>query len=116
MNKEQAVHLSNLVAQLHGEWGGCVLCLDGELANSRFPDLSLLQWGPPVEIQGRELLPKQHVRAFFWDHRHTVLQIERRPTAVVWSAYDPETDTSAVGFGFLVEPSPALREKYVIAE
>jgi hypothetical protein len=116
MNKEQAVQLSNQVAQCHAEWGGCVLCLDGGIAQMRFPDLSLLQWGEAVDVPGRALLPKQNVRALLWERRHVLKELGLRPTAVIWSVYDEGSDTSSIGLGVMVAPSPALRERYAIAE
>lgn len=116
MTKEQAVALSHVVSKLHEQWGGSVVCLDGASAYDRFEDLELLQWGEPLEVDGDKVLPKQHVRALLWERRKVLAQLGLRPTAVVWSAYDPEVGRSAIGLGVMVEPSARLRERYLISE
>lgn len=116
MNKETVVNLSNLVSRQHEDWGGTAILFDGQNAASAYPDLEVFPIGDTLQVEGAVLFPKQHVRKMLWENRQKVEQLKARPTAVIWSAYDPKAGRSEVGIGVMVASAEALDQRMEVAD
>lgn len=89
--------ISQLITELHEEFGGSVVGLDADVPDPTetepvpiTPDDDLYQ------TSGRELFPKR-IRGWFWKHRKAEWMTEHPENLVFCSYYHEETDTSYVG-------------------
>lgn len=89
--------ISQLISELHEEFGGCVVTLDADVPEP--VDVDPVPITPDEDlhrVSGKLVMPKR-IRGWFWQHRKADWMQERPEDLVFCSYYHEEEDASYVG-------------------
>ena len=91
--------ITAIASEMHNEYGISAINKEGEeILSSDKPIFSVME---PQALAGKEITPKS-LRKFTWENRKS--RALTRDTAIIWTYYDNESDTSFVGVGAQVNP------------